>query len=189
MSRFFELIDGATLAVTGDSGVPLIRYHIADRGGLMEHGEMLAFVKDCGLASLDAYGLMGEGCPLPFVWVFGRADFTVSFYGANVYPENVAVGLEQPGVADWLTGKFVMEVRCDEFGSQSLRVAVELLPSVAADPDMRAAIAFSIQSQLFRLNSEFANYVPAARQIPDVALLPFGDPEYFPAGVKHRYTR
>lgn len=190
MSRFFELVDGTTLAVTGDNGVPLVRYHIADRGGLMGHGEMLAFLKDQGLASLEeAYGVNGGECPLPFVWVFGRADFTVSFYGANIYPENVVVGLEQPGLAGWVTGKFVMEVRGDEDGSEFLRIAVELLPAVDADADKQAAIALSVQSQLLRLNSEFANYVPAVRQTPSVELLSFGDPEYFPVGVKHRYTR
>ncbi len=189
MSRFFERVDGKTLAVTGDNSVPLIRYHIADRGGLMGHGEMLAFLKDRGLASLDAYGIDGDGCPLPFVWVFGRSDFTVSFYGANVYPENVVVGLEQPGLVAWVTGKFVMEVRGDEDGSACLCILVELLPSVAADVDKQVTIASSIQFQLVRLNSEFANYVPATKQTPAIELLPFGAPEYFPAGVKHRYTR
>ena len=43
--------------------------------------------------------------------------------------------------------------------------------------------------QLRRLNSEFAHYVPAERQLPEVVLRPTGDPGYFPAGVKHRYTR
>jgi phenylacetate-CoA ligase len=42
---------------------------------------------------------------------------------------------------------------------------------------------------LLRLNSEFANYVPAQHQMPQVTLALAGDPEYFPVGVKHRYTR
>jgi phenylacetate-CoA ligase len=31
--------------------------------------------------------------------------------------------------------------------------------------------------------------VPAGYQLPKVTLRPAGDPGYFPAGVKHRYTR
>jgi phenylacetate-CoA ligase len=42
---------------------------------------------------------------------------------------------------------------------------------------------------LERLNSEFFNYAPAERRTPRITLLPLGDPEYFPANVKHRYTR
>ena len=189
LSRFFELVDGKTLAVTGDNGVPLIRYHIADRGGLMENDEMLAFLKSRGLTSFESYGFSGEPCPLPLVWVFGRADFTVSYYGANVYPENVTVGLEQPALTGWFTGKFVMEVRSDATGSEFLHIAVEMLPAVAAGESLQAAAASSVREQLLRLNSEFANYVPPAKQLPKIELLPFGDPTYFPVGVKHRYTR
>jgi phenylacetate-coenzyme A ligase PaaK-like adenylate-forming protein len=46
-----------------------------------------------------------------------------------------------------------------------------------------------IRTQLRRLNSEFADYVPDDHQTRGVELRPAGDPEYFPAGVKHRYTR
>jgi phenylacetate-CoA ligase len=31
--------------------------------------------------------------------------------------------------------------------------------------------------------------VPPGDQLPAVTLRPAGDPEYFPVGVKHRYTR
>lgn len=187
--RFFELIDGMTLAITGDNGIPLIRYHIADRGGLISYSELMAFLQARGLSSLEDYGFDGEANALPFVWVFGRSDFTVSFYGANIYPENVIVGLEQPDIANWVTGKFVMEVRIDNNGGEYLHIVIELLPSIATGTDKEAVIAASIKAQLIRLNSEFANYVPATKQLPHIELLHFGDPEYFPAGIKHRYTR
>lgn len=45
------------------------------------------------------------------------------------------------------------------------------------------------ETQLKRLNSEFANYVPLEYQTPKITLKLTGDPEYFPPGVKHRYTR
>lgn len=67
-----------------------------------------------------------------------------------------------------------------------LRVTVELAPGRTGDADVLAA---SIRDQLLRLNSEFAHYVPADRQLPQVHLRPAGDPDHFPIGVKHRYTR
>lgn len=190
LSRFFEVVDD-TLVVSGDNGVPLVRYHIADRGGLMSHDDMRAFLREWGVDSLAAWGLSDEEptLPLPFVWVFGRADFTVSFYGANIYPENIVVGLEQPGISAWTSGKFVMETEHDADGSEFLRVTVELLPDVPADEEKTFLLARSIQRELARLNSEFAHYAPPERQLPRVALRAFGDPEYFPVGVKHRYTR
>jgi phenylacetate-CoA ligase len=188
ISRFFELVDGKTLAVTGDNGIPLIRYHIADQGGLMGHGEMMDFLKDWGLGSPEDHGVESEKCSLPFVWVFGRADFTVSFYGANVYPENVKIGLEHPEFSNWITGKFVMDV-CEEDGCESLHIIVEMVRAVATNESLPDTIAKSIKAHLLRLNSEFANYVPIAKQLPNVELRPHGDPAHFPEGVKHRYTR
>ena len=66
---------------------------------------------------------------------------------------------------------------------------VELAPGVEASEEKEKAIATSIHFQLRRLNSEFANYVPQEYQMPQVKLASMGDSEYFPVGVKHRYTR
>lgn len=189
-SRYFEVHDG-TLVVSGDSGVPLVRYHIADQGGVIGFADLQAFLRQHGAEPwmAEALGDDAPARPLPLVYVFGRADFTVSFYGANIYPENVTVGLEQPGMMERLTGKFVLEVRENREGDKALSVTAELRPGQSGDADLAAALAASIHAQLLRLNSEFRHYTPAERQIPIVTLRPFGDPEYFPTGVKHRYTR
>jgi phenylacetate-CoA ligase len=180
-SRFFEEQDG-TLLLTGENGVPLVRYHIADEGGIVPHDDLLAFVRGRGFDP-------PPGRPLPFVFVFGRSHFTVSYYGANVYPENVTVALEQAPISDWTTGKFVLEAREDERRDRVLALVVELAPGAEPDDGRAAAVADAVVTQLLRLNSEFANYVPADRRLPQVSFAPAGDPEWFPVGVKHRYTR
>jgi phenylacetate-CoA ligase len=180
-SRFFEVRDG-TLLFSANNGIPLLRYHIADEGGLIGYRDMLAF---CGRHGFDPVAELGPGArgvrPQPFAWVFGRSYFTVSYFGAN--------GLEQPAVSGWVTGKFVLEVAGDADGNPHLSVTVELAPGEAGDAAREHMLAESIRGQLQRLNSEFAHYVPAGYQLPQVTLRPAGDPEYFPAGVKHRYTR
>jgi phenylacetate-CoA ligase len=186
-SRYFETYEG-TLVVSGDSGVPLIRYHIADKGGVFGYDELLRRVQELGgdpLAGLDP----NRVAPLPFVYLFGRADFTVSYFGANVYPENISVGLEQEQIRNGVSGKFVLEVKENTEHDQELLVTVELAPGTQGTVAQEEAIGHSIRQQLLRLNSEFAHYVPEPRQAPRVTLKPFGDPEYFPVGVKHRYTR
>ncbi|HEY9614996.1 phenylacetate--CoA ligase family protein [Allocoleopsis sp.] len=188
ISRFFEVYE-ETLLFSGDNGIPLLRYHISDHGGLIAYDAMLEFLAEWGFDPVAALQ-GGRGIhPLPFVYVFGRSNFTVSYFGANIYPENVMVGLEQPMVREWVTGKFVMQVKEDAELDRFLSVVVELAPTSEASEEKRDAIASSILSQLLRLNSEFANYVPKQYQVPLVELAPMGDPEYFPIGVKHRYTR
>ncbi|GAA2338502.1 phenylacetate--CoA ligase family protein [Dactylosporangium salmoneum] len=179
MTRFFETVDG-TLLFTGDGGVPLIRYHIADEGGIVAHADLVAFCRRHGFDP-------GEGDGRPFVYVFGRSLFTVSYFGANIYPEHVAAALDEPGLADDITGRFVMEVRTEADEERRFAVTVERAPGrPAPDPGTLAA---AVRATLLRLNSEYANYVPAAYQEPLVRLRDPGDPDYFPAGVKHRYSR
>jgi phenylacetate-CoA ligase len=190
LSRFFEVHDG-TLVVSGDNGVPLLRYHIADKGGVIPYDEMMRTVAATG-GDATVAALRGEergAWELPFVYLFGRADFTVSYFGANVYPENVSVGLEQAALRDWVSGKFVLQVVTTADHNEALHVVVELLPGVAGDENKCSLIADAIVTQLRRLNSEFANYVPPDHQRPLITLKAHGDPEWFPIGVKHRYTR
>ena len=190
LSRWFQVHEG-TLVVSGDNGVPLVRYHIADKGGIVPYAEMIRIVADAGGNNAGEILRKSErgAWDLPFVYLFGRADFTVSYFGANVYPENISVGLEQPAVRDWVSGKFVLRVVETADYNEALSIVVELLPGVGDDPMKSEAIAAAIAQQLRRLNSEFANYVPAEYQRPLITLKPHGDPEWFPAGVKHRYTR
>lgn len=189
-SRYFEEHEG-TLAITADNCVPLVRYHIADQGGVIGFTEMKSFLQRQGIDDWQELGLPEDYCPryLPFVYVFGRADFTISYYGANIYPENVAVGLEQAEICEWTTGKFVLTVEETAMGDKQLTIAVELLPNVDVQERMSIMIAESIKLQLLRLNSEFANYTPVDRQMPHISLHPFADPDHFPLGVKHRYTK
>ncbi|HEY9850856.1 MAG TPA: phenylacetate--CoA ligase family protein [Leptolyngbyaceae cyanobacterium] len=186
--RFFEVID-KNLLFSGDNGIPLVRYNILDTGGIVSYDEMLNFLRKWNFDPLAELGENRGIHQLPFVYVFGRSNFTVSYFGANIYPENVTVGLEQPGIRELVTGKFVLQVKEDDDRNKFLSVVVELAPGVEGDEEKKNAIASSILSQLQRLNSEFANYVPLEYQMPQVALALTADPEYFPIGVKHRYTR
>ncbi len=186
-SRFFEEVEGQLL-FSGDNGVPLVRYGILDTGGVIPYEAMMAKVAELGFDPQSALD-RGGARVLPFAYVFGRSDFTVSFFGANVYPENVTVGLEQADIKEWVTGKFVMEVVHDRDEDEALSIVVELAPGEHASEARRYAAARSIEEHVCRLNSEYQSYVPAGRRAPRVTLVPAGDPAYFPAGVKHRYTR
>ncbi len=190
LHRYFEENDG-DLLFTGDGGAPLVRYRILDRGGVIGFLELVDFMKDHGCDPVGDLRSEG-GIPirqLPFVYVFGRSNFALSFYGANVYPENVAIALERPEAARHVTGKFVMDVVRDDDQDPALHVVVELAQGMIPSGELAQDLALAIRTQVERVNSEFLHYAPAERRTPTVELLPLGHPEYFPVGVKHRYTR
>ncbi|CAA9890095.1 hypothetical protein METHB2_180046 [Candidatus Methylobacter favarea] len=67
----------------------------------------------------------------------------MSYYGANIYPENVAVGLEQPEIRAWVTGKFARET---EDGDNCRHIVVELMPGIDPNKTMVPLIAASIRA-------------------------------------------
>jgi phenylacetate-CoA ligase len=189
--RYFEA-EGDELVFTGDGGAPLVRYKILDRGGVVGFRDLLRFAADHGYELGGDFPPAGSGPPireLPFVYVFGRTNFALSYYGANIYPENVAIGLERPEMTGRVTGKFVMHIARNRDQDPSLHVFVELAAGATPTDELAHDLARSIRVHLERVNSEFLHYAPAERRTPTVELLPLGHPEYFPVGVKHRYTR
>lgn len=188
--RWFECHDGR-LVFTGDNGVPLLRYLIADEGGLLGFDALLAALRAEGCDALAAARAAGVRVwrEQPFAWVFGRSHFVLSWYGANIYPENLMIGLERAEICDFVTGRFVMLLPEDDAADPRLEVHVELAAGVAAAALDRAQVEHCLLEELRRLNSEYAHYVPAERQRPRVQFHAQGDPEWFPTGVKHRYTR
>jgi len=193
MQRYFETVEGE-LVFTAATGTPLIRYNIHDRGGLLPAAEVRAWCRAGGddpLADRPA-DLPGNGAPdWPFVYLFGRSDFTVSYYGANVYPENVQAGLETEALRDRVTGKFVMYVLHDSEQRERLAIHIELAPGLLPDlaGELSRPVADAIVAGVRRQNSEFANYIPPEAQVPLIHLHASGDPAWFTPGLKHRYTR
>ncbi|MFH9016604.1 phenylacetate--CoA ligase family protein [Streptomyces sp. NPDC017943] len=177
--RHFEAHEGR-LFLTTDGEVPLVRYTLGDSGGVLSAAALDAHRRAAGLTSPDV------SC-LPAVWLFGRDLFALSLYGANVYPETVAHGLEVPGVRAHVTGKFVMEIQRGE--QPRLHVVVELVPHADSDALDADEVTNSVMSSLSAQNSEYTQYVPPALKTPVIELRRYADPEYFPVGVKHRYTR
>lgn len=190
-SRYFEVVDGGTLAFSGDNGAPLIRYHIADRGGIIGFDRMRAYLAELGFDAELALVQAGLPAPRrqPFVFVFGRANFTVSFFGANIFPETISLALERSDLSGWTTGKFVMEVKEGLADRPRFTVAIELAEAERAEAARIDLAERAILETLLKHNSEYANYVSQADQRPVVTLWPKGHAEYFPIGVKHRYSR
>lgn len=120
--RYFEEVE-QKLIFSAPAGIPLIRYDIGDNGRVMTYADTIN-----KLASLDIkVPLLSEKhWKLPFVWVFGRQDLTVSLYGVLIYPEYVKYAIEPLLSEGYITGKFSMRILNDQNNDQLLHIAMEL---------------------------------------------------------------
>ncbi len=115
------------LVFTVLSGIPLVRYNIHDHGGVLTFTEMIRALRDHGYDVAERLAEVGYGrehiWQLPFFYVFGRSDGTVSIVGANIFPENIQAVLSEAGDQDALTFRLSVVTNADY--SQQLAVALE----------------------------------------------------------------
>src|SRR4029079_13524992 len=79
--------------------------------------------------------------PLPFLWVNGRRDATISVMGANIYPEDIeTVVYRDPTLVPSLHS-FLLSTVDDERGVPRPMVALELADMAGVDDRWRATMA------------------------------------------------
>lgn len=149
---------------------PRIRYNVHDAGGVLAYGHVQRILRENGLemavlgSEPDGFGPRGplpwtRPVHLPFLWIYGRRDETISVMGANIYPEDVesliyrdldlaphihsfclslvtdATGTPRPGV------DLELEVGAVARDGWAERVATDLRDGLAAiDLDVRTAV-------------------------------------------------
>jgi phenylacetate-CoA ligase len=124
---FIEQMNGE-LYFTSSSATPLVRYNLHDRGGVIKFREMEEILKKHGYdyKKLIKKAGLSEGIiwQQPFVYCFGRRDDTVIVGGGNVFPEQIAPALFNPGITD--VHSFKLGLQVDEQQHQMMFIVLEL---------------------------------------------------------------
>ena len=73
---------------------PKLRYNVGDEGRIIPFEDLLAALRtDPARERAALAALKAEEVRLPFLVLFGRKDGTISFMGANLYPQDIEYGL------------------------------------------------------------------------------------------------
>ena len=167
---------------------PRIRYNVHDAGGLVPFGRAGAILARFGydiadLASApETAGPRGplpsvEPIPLPFLWIHGRRDATISVMGSNIYPEDIESLLYRDAELVPRLHSFLLAVVDDEAGTPRPHVALELTDLDGVDDAWRARQSDRLRDGLAELNIDYRSSLgefPAAMQ-PIVATHGLGE--------------
>ena len=116
---------------------PRIRYNVHDAGGIVPFDTVRKILAGFGY-DLDRLGAAPElagprgplpwtrPIPLPFVWIHGRRDATISVMGSNIYPEDVEAILYRDPAVEPRLHSFMVSVVDDDAGTPRPAVALEL---------------------------------------------------------------
>jgi phenylacetate-CoA ligase len=170
-----------------DLMAPRIRYNVHDSGGLLEFATARRVLAEAGidisrLGSLaDVAGPRGPlpwspPIPLPFVYVYGRRDATISVMGANIYPEDIETVVYGDRDLSRRLQSFLLTTVTDGSGTPRPAIELELGADETADEEWATALPSTFRDGLGRLNADYREALgefPAAMQ-PVITIHPTG---------------
>ncbi|MDO5738997.1 MAG: phenylacetate--CoA ligase family protein [Ornithinimicrobium sp.] len=154
---------------------PKLRYNIGDEARLMDWHDLAAVLRanpEWQLPAREAFHK--QGMKLPLLLLFGRADSTISFMGANIYPQDVENGLytDERRAAQIASFTLTLEDRDGDATSQTPTIHVELRPEVAladAERDQLAAdVRTGVVAYLARTSRDFAQSLEESDRSDDI---------------------
>jgi len=188
---YFEQIKSAVIC-SAYSGLPLVRYDLKDVGGALNYDEMLNKFKSANISKntlVKQENIENTLWKLPFVYVYERANFSVSFYAFQIYPETIKRSLLKDSVVKFVTGKFVMSVGYSKKMDQELNIKVELRNKMIKSTHLKVKIQKAISEQLLEEVSEYreTHKEKGGRVYPKIEVCTYEDGRYFKPGIKQKW--
>ena len=168
--------DGEILCTLTSTSVlsPKLRYNIGDEGVLLDWHDLAAILRtrpEWQTAARRAWE--AQGMKLPLLLLYGRKDATISFMGANIYPQDVENGLYDDPEHAARIASFTLTLEERDGGTDSQPVIhLELREDESPTADERAELARDAQEgvvgYLARVSRDFAQSLEESARTGDI---------------------
>jgi phenylacetate-coenzyme A ligase PaaK-like adenylate-forming protein len=168
------------------NAAPKIRYNIHDLGHPVRMPTLQRTLREAGIEPPPS------ASDLPLLFLYGRADQAVPYFGSKVTPTNVEeVLFALPDLAECV-GSFALVASEDEQATKHLAIAFELVDGARQPADL-AAVRERVLAELRRVNQDFreaSRFIPP-ESVPTVELHEAGTGPFAGHDVrlKRRYVR
>jgi phenylacetate-CoA ligase len=177
MAYYVETNDAGELIVTMSRPyhiAPKIRYNIHDRGHVMRFPELVRHLREAGRS--DLLKADPHRTDLPLLFLYGRSDMSIDYYGANVTPDSIREVVYAIDRLAPVVNTFRLLSYEDKQANKRMEIAVELIEG-AAVPGDADAIADEAFERLAAINGDFYNAwknTAPPDNMPLFTLHPFG---------------
>ena len=139
---------------------PRIRYNIHDAGGVFSYAHVLSVLNDFGLDPLPECERADMPVfRMPLLYLMGRSDSTMSYMGANIYPEDVETALFAGADDARRLGAYCLELIDIGDGEQRPCVHVEIVRGDANDTALAGRLRAQVLARLLANNLDFRSAV------------------------------
>jgi phenylacetate-CoA ligase len=190
MSKMIEIVDN-NIVLTSMGGLPLIRYNTHDFGDLLTKENIIDHFKKFSNINFEseARAIQALITALPYLFVFGRSDYTASIYGVLIYPETIKDILSSNPFLKYFSGRFAMSTEEDAGSNQYLSLILETKKTVDVKDVAIPIIEKSFAEYIKLYSSEYSKLLSSAGQrvYPKISIRNYGDQEHFSGKNKQRY--
>lgn len=152
---YVETNDVGELVVTlcrTRNAAPKIRYNIRDLGHIVRHPELRAILHE---ESVRLEDLAPRSSDLPFLFLYGRADDAVAYYGCKVTPGNVQDVVFSVAELQETVDSFALVVTEDERANKRLALAFELRAGKTTPAADAEELRQRVLGRLAELNQDY----------------------------------
>lgn len=190
LAKYIEIVD-SNIVLTNMGGLPLIRYDTRDYGSIITKEEISNILKEHLNIDFTKETTKYKGIvtSMPYLYVFGRSDYTASIYGVLIYPETVKDILATTPFSKFLSGRFVMSTDEDQKSNQFLNIKCEARINVSRKDIDIINIEKTFAYLLRKYSSEYKKLLSSMgkKVYPKIKILNYGHPEYFSSKNKQKY--
>lgn len=190
MAKFVEIISN-NIVLTSMGGLPLVRYDTHDYGNTLTKENIIALYREVYGEDLEKeakkYNTMLTS--MPYLFVYGRSDYTASIYGVLIYPEIIKDILTSNPFSRFFSGKFAMTTTEDDRTNQILKIILEIKNDLGVEDVSIPSIEKLFAEHIRLYSSEYSKLLSTSGQrvYPKISLREYGDSEYFSSKNKHKY--
>jgi phenylacetate-CoA ligase len=134
------------------AAAPKIRYNLRDSGGVFTFNELSEVLRTHGV---NLSGLVSRHSYFPFVFVYGRNDSSVPFYGCKVFPSDMEQIINSHPVLSAGINSFQLRAREDENLLSHLEIHLERKKGNAAPLPPQAEMSELVFARLVAVNQDF----------------------------------
>ena len=143
---------------------PKIRYNIHDRGHTLSLKDLYSILKSLNI-SLDI--LAKPQTDLPLLLHYGRADMTVSFFGANISPTDVNEVIYSIPELSEIVNSYNLSINEDKEGTKKLIISLEVQKGETTELVDLEKIKTTFFENLSKINQDFREVI---KMLPNTSL-------------------
>ncbi len=136
---------------------PKVKYNLHDFGGKISYNEMLSTIQKYEPKKLKEFLKKNKTLKLPFLYIAGRVDGTISIGGNNIYPEQISIAFNKSSYADKVN-RFMLSSTNDSNLNTFFEIHTELKQGIKPNETMKEELEKSILNELLKTNLEYTEY-------------------------------